>query len=78
MSKLVREVAEVFDEAFESAEKILPRVLEYMVELSDGHINSEQFEEKVKEQMAKNKTKTYTQYVEDLTHIFEANGWKKS
>jgi hypothetical protein len=77
MSKLIREITAVFDEAFQTAEKMIPDVLEWMVQLEAEEIDSDDFQAKVKAYMRDNKPKTYTDYAEDLVHIFESNGYTK-
>lgn len=73
MSKLIREVTAVFDEAFSVAQDFTPLMARWLAE----DLSPEDMEAKVKNFMSENKPKTYDNYVDDLIHIFETNGWKK-
>jgi len=70
MSKLDREIKAVFDEAFVTAEKIIPKMLGYMIELE-----GDELAEKIAEMLIEMKPKDYDDYIADLKIIFEQAGW---
>ncbi len=72
MSKLDREITAIFEEAFGTAQEMVPIVMGWMAE---EDMTSEELTKRTADYMKEHKPKTYEDYIHDLKRVFKEDGW---